>query len=145
MNKYRIPNAEVAQILEDAADLYESEQIEWCTGQWARSTPGVKKVSACAEGAILLACGYKWTSVFGHGTMLFDTDIRAKAAHDALLDVVREVSGYHTVYGWNDHAIGSRELINQDGLVVMGPPNASVAKAEVVEAMKEAAKGLRNE
>ena len=29
-------NAEVADVLEKAADLYESEQIEWCQGSWQK-------------------------------------------------------------------------------------------------------------
>lgn len=53
---------EVAQVLEDAADLYESEQIEWCRGFWYRGAPG-GPLSMCAEGALMRAAGFNTVDV----------------------------------------------------------------------------------
>jgi hypothetical protein len=45
-----------AEILEAAADLYESEQIEWCKGAFFNDGTNVGGiVSACAWGALILA------------------------------------------------------------------------------------------
>lgn len=50
---------DIAEILEVAADLYESEQIEWCQTTFFNGRPGEEDTgdlfSACAWGAIVLA------------------------------------------------------------------------------------------
>lgn len=47
-----ISDLEVAQVLEDAATLYEDEKIEWCDGYWVKLTDRgeVTTLSMCAEG-----------------------------------------------------------------------------------------------
>lgn len=37
-----LTNTEVADVLEKAADLYQSEQIEWCQGSWEKESYHVK-------------------------------------------------------------------------------------------------------
>lgn len=55
---------EVADVLETAARLYRDEKINWCQGAW-REVPenGTQKMSACAEGALMRACGFTWQQV----------------------------------------------------------------------------------
>lgn len=47
----------VADVLEKAADLYASEQVEWCAGSWTETIDDGKKLSVCASTAIGLAAG----------------------------------------------------------------------------------------
>jgi hypothetical protein len=129
LHPYNVSNADVAKVLEDAADLYESEKIEWCTRSWAKLTDVT--VSACAEGALLLAMGYNWAEVFSAASRLFSTDLLAQAASDSLLDHLNEgrTVMIDSVYRWNDR---------------MMTRHPAEAKAQVIEAMKETAKDLRN-
>lgn len=53
-------NAEIAQVLEDAADLYESEKIQWCSGSWGGHELTLQnevRVNACAATSIAMAAG----------------------------------------------------------------------------------------
>lgn len=53
-------NAEIAQVLEDAADLYESDKVEWCQNSWGGADPdlnGGVKLTACASTSLGLAVG----------------------------------------------------------------------------------------
>jgi hypothetical protein len=145
LHPYNVPNADVAKVLEDAADLYESEKIEWCTRSWAKNTDGA--ISACAEGALLLARGYNWATVFNSSRELFSTDLLAHAAHDSLLDHLNEGQAVKlgSVYHWNDKVAGVRTRVELvDGTTVLSRISPAEAKAEVIEAMKETAKDLRN-
>jgi hypothetical protein len=54
---------EIADVLERAADLYESEQVEWCRGTWGASHA---VITACASSALGLAAGIRQ----GHAMML---------------------------------------------------------------------------
>lgn len=157
LNPYNVPNADVAQVLEDAADLYESEKVEWCTRIWASVCD--EGLSACAEGAILLARGHEWQTVWSAGSRIFDEDLLAKAANRALLYTVnedrlsRDLNEVPYTYRWNDLYIGDRPMVEVEdrsvsGVMVKrqhkGPPDKALAKSEVIEMMKRAAKDLRN-
>lgn len=145
LNPYNVPNADVAKVLEDAADLYESEQIEWCTGKWADSRNGV--ISACAEGAILLARGYHWAEVFSSGGRLIRDDLLITAAYNSLLNHLNEGGDRKlpTIYYWNDRVAGDRRRVKfANGSTTLTEPNRPKAKAQVIEAMKATAKDLRN-
>lgn len=150
-NPYNVPNADVAQVLEDAADLYESEKVEWCTGLWAKRQERTGVISACAEGAILLARGYDWFAIWDRSATLFDRDLLAQAANVALLKEINRGSTHlwTGVYTWNDQAIGGRHKVKAfdafgHEVERVTAPIPHVAKAEVIEKMKQAAKNLRN-
>jgi hypothetical protein len=125
-----VDKAKVADVLEKAADLYESEEIDWC--QRHNFDYGRQRLSACAQGAIMLASGAYTQMPNG---------------------VVNYIEGAD---GWNhDYELSitaTRVLflsINKKGPF----PFSSVpqfndtqgrTKQEVIEAMKECAKELRN-
>lgn len=54
---------EIAECLEKAADLYESDTIGWCRNQPFRNGHGGRPVSACALGAISMALGHMFSRV----------------------------------------------------------------------------------
>jgi hypothetical protein len=119
---------EPAEILEKAADLYESEQIDWCQGQAYGLSWPKGMVSACAMGAIYLASGYK---IRGGGYVV--NNPREVAAHDSFrqgrraiheLEIFLDPECSRTVAGWNDQPERTKE--------------------EVIQAMKDCAKDLRN-
>lgn len=117
----------MAGILERAADLYESEKIEWCKRFWIKLDVFDQPISACAEGAIYLAAGLPATVTALSGSPSFtrgeftDEYIRGNQAISVLADWLTLTH----VYKWND-AEGRN-------------------KADVIEAMKNCAKDLRNE
>lgn len=144
-------NADVAQVLEDAADLYQSEQVEWCSGAWVRFNKDTGVLSACAEGALFLARGYDRATVREELDNLFRKDPLAKAARDALLATIKQdYPGETQVHLWNDNRIGGRQPVQvawdrRDGTRnMLTEPIPAVAKAEVVEAMRRTAKDLCN-
>ena len=56
-----LSNADMATVLEDAADAYESEKIEWCQSRWllhsgAPDTPP-QQLTVCAATALGVAAG----------------------------------------------------------------------------------------
>lgn len=144
---------EVAEVLENAARLYRDEKVEWCTGNWVDivdtpdwrvhwnretqfETPGLP-LSACAEGALLRACGFDWNQVarypVGADSVLAEDRSKGalfKKAQNALLRYIRELTGKGlSVYGWND-SMNARDIEN--------------GRAQVIEAMEATAKDLRN-
>lgn len=57
----KFSNAEVAQVLEDAADMYESEKVEWCKNTWGSmdgvTATGRVGMTACAATSLGMAAG----------------------------------------------------------------------------------------
>jgi hypothetical protein len=52
---------QMAQVLEDAAQLYEAEKVEWCAGSWGDGEKdGVGPLSVCASTALGMAAGLGW-------------------------------------------------------------------------------------
>src|SRR4029079_15943379 len=47
---------QMAQILEDAADLYQAEQVNWCAGAWYKDDNGDSDVSNLKPGSALSVC-----------------------------------------------------------------------------------------
>lgn len=131
--------SETADLLERAADLYESERIEWCTGGWARPMfNGFKGQFHCAEGALLRAAGYTWIQVLDAGVGVMDlsdpTKICSLIRRPEIQQAIRAVNG-HIV----SKADGAAWLWNMnDGL------SEKSAKQTLIEAFKDAAKELRN-
>lgn len=137
---------EIADILEKAADLYESETIEWCQG--AGYLYGHDKLSACAQGAILIASGtnkirygvpwhrdgessYDWwgvvptTEVRGEWERLLQrANIVLSELHRGIIDQDSSQARIGGVPSWNDEK--------------------GRTKQDVIEAMKNRAKDLRN-
>jgi hypothetical protein len=121
-------NDQVADVLERAADLYESEAIEWCKRDWVRRDGDDKVMSACAEGAIYLAAGLPalLTEYVGAGDFNAGDHHEAyRLGESAIACLASSIDPEKTrLYYWND-----RE---------------ATSKTEVIEAMKACAKGLRN-
>ena len=151
-----------ADILEKAADLYEADTVNWCQEAWIEPSlrdeyastdwwnepkvsplglrsardwgdmpdDAVIKINACAMGAMALADGFTWRQ-----NMLLSTErIISFHGSDQLreaVDALGEYLGDHgpeyqgSIPGWNDAE--------------------NRTKDEVIEAMKNTAKGLRNQ
>ena len=167
--------AEIADVLETAADLYEAERVEWCLGSWGRnelitSTKGdlVPRVTACASSALALASGLHQA----HARMLenvIETGITAgiglSEPEKLYLDVRKHVDGRlgWRLPAWNDLTrteprlnLGPIEFEIVDGAYMLkaNTTKASVftmaaipvrTKAQVIELFKGLAKDLRNE
>lgn len=131
-----IPNEAVADVLERAADLYESEQYEWCAGYFTNWTDN-GGVFVCATEALRLACGETLQTVSGRKTP------RRMEDHDRVLysRTLQEL-GFGTesnLVSWNDEAT----FIAKEGDLLT--PKYIRTKAEVIELFKNKAKELRNE
>lgn len=130
---------DVAQVLEDAAALYEDEKIEWCTTSWAKKVvryngvTTVPVVTMCAEGALLTAAGFTMDQVLdfqythnGREGHLIELDPRTyNRFAGARRRLVEAIGGYVTT--WNDHM------------------DAETGKERVVETMRTVAKDIRNQ
>jgi hypothetical protein len=112
-----------AEILEEAADLYRSETVDWCQGSWIEHQgEEAEFVSVCAEGALLLAAGFSFEEI----QILSDTGVSNWVKN---MDWNHARTRLHihlntSVFGWNDR----RERTKQD----------------VIDAMEATAKDLRN-
>ena len=134
-------NNVAAEVLEAAADLYLSEKVDWCQGNWASRTGkqerldngqfAPRQLSMCAEGALLTAAGFNTEQVFNfqidggaHIEPELELDSAAWARFKAATDALSPRLG-RRIYAWND----------RQGRV----------KQDVIDAFQETAKDLRNE
>jgi len=162
-------NSEVADVLEKAADLYESEKVEWCKNRWgepSRGDDGQVWISACAATALGLAAGLG-VHVAGviDGIVLFgcsdDTITREVDAHiSERLDCEWVVTmtknfGYDTVLGFTPEAVrlyrqarAEVEKLTHEKYWSSTLPNfndgPNGTKEVVIDLFKETAKDLRN-
>lgn len=116
---------EMATILEQAADLYESETVGWCKNTWAQPGDGDQALSLCAEGAIYAAAGVEHLALLAHNpSSCYSAMVRGDKVikHLSFVTGERYGAGLHM---WNDTY-----------------PLAS--KQAVIDLMKEQAKELRN-
>lgn len=111
---------QAAETLEKAADLYRSETVDWCQGQWINSDN--EQLTVCAEGALLLASGFS----VGEIVTLSDTGVSDWMKHHRWNAARMELHVHlnASVFGWNDR----RERTKQD----------------VIDAMEATAKDIRN-
>jgi hypothetical protein len=121
--------AKVADILEKAADLYESEQVDWCQGGFYNqgenevSVSGRKITSACAWGALILAGfqgdeNYAWAAAGGIPASSFIWKLVEQAR------LALEANIGDSVPYYND--------------------KMSTSKQQIIDRMKNTAKDLRN-
>ena len=147
---------QVATVLETAADLYESEKIQWCEGIWAK-VPGSwdnpdATISACAEGALLLAAGFTAVQVARRGKHLFPESELAMRSVRALKNVINQGrldEDHVSVHFWNDNQIGNRKpvvCIDAHGGTYQDKtaPQPPLPHAQVVQHKKQAPQDLRN-
>lgn len=137
-----VSKSEVADVLERAADLYESEEIDWCLRAWGRETgltvnhDGVIKGQFhCAEGAILRAAGFTMRQIIesqgsSAGNPVSVVDLLETPVVLGALSAVKEHLG--------DMAPGQRLWQYNDGLLL------SDGKQTLIQVFKETAKELRN-
>jgi hypothetical protein len=128
----KIDNAAIADVIERAADLYESERINWCQGGFFNSNnddyPLIKDsiVSACAWGAIILASaeGNEQLAL----RLTFDGELQQTDPTWELATAAKKRLAAHVgvaeVPGFNDER--------------------GRTKQEIIDAMKDTAKELRN-
>lgn len=144
-----VTREETADLLERAADLYESEQVEWCSKSWGverlylwDSDEGRSRVQLgqfhCAEGAILRASGIsmeeiaklKSASARDEEVLSLLSGPEFLAATDAVaeyLGMERELNDTpRRIYNWNDSLARAS------------------AKRTLIDAFKNTAKELRN-
>jgi hypothetical protein len=113
-----------AEILENLADEFESGQMAWCQGHYSKPDPGPTGYSYCTAGAI----DHKLSPMLLAGVPLRVVQARHAELLKAIARVVdptNSVMAPHTaVTGWNDR------------------PERTLP--EVIDALKHAAKDLRN-
>jgi hypothetical protein len=134
-------NEETADLLERAADLYESEIIDWCNGAWAREHgerhPTGGGQYHCAEGALLRAAGYTWEQVLGATRATENTEedrVFSLMTQPQIQAAIRAVKGRQA---GDDGFLWLWQLNDQ---LLPGP----TAKQELIQRFKDAAKELRN-
>lgn len=132
-----ITNDQVAQVLEDAAELYESEKYDWCQGAYYNGSLN-RGISMCASQALRIACGERFLST-SESTWFPKTSLLQ-------LDVGLLGAAFRAL----SRALGSdSECINHEGVLVswndaLGSPLIRRTKQEVVDLFKNTAKELRN-
>ena len=152
-------NSEVADVLEKAADLYESEKIEWCSGRWVGHhlrEDGSAMMSACAATSLGMAAGLGHDLVGLIDTLVFKdgaTDEGVRRYVENTLDegfvsrtsvlnyTPRDVRLYAQARG-----VVEERIIESYGGSTLPNFNDSVrgSKTAVIELFKETAKDLRN-
>lgn len=128
-------NVEVADVLDKAADLYQAEQVEWCSGKWitvvhSGDEAGSLKMSVCAGGAIALAAGMNTQKFFSHHSGCGTAGgILADPNYDRFNEVLNRTSDYlgQPVVSWNDS------------------PATPRSKADTIDMLKRAAKDIRDD
>lgn len=134
-----ISKDKVAEVLEAAADLYESEQYEWCQGAYFRGDFDIG-ISMCASQALRTACGERLYAVSEHtravraDTQHLDRPLLQAAFEELDLapygeELDRSAEGF--LIAWNDDGWAS--------------PDSRRTKQEVIDLFKDKAKELRNQ
>lgn len=123
---------EVAHVLEEAADLYESEKIDWCTGTWLHTFSGA--LSMCAEGALMRAAGYQDQTIwefaqYYNEALLEEAGVEEYLRYTGARALVN-VAIATDIPSWND------EVLAQD---------RSTAKQTVIDTFRAVAKDVRNQ
>lgn len=122
-------NEHIAEVLEKAADLLESEELIWGKGDY---DDGMKTV--CSMGALCRASGEKWTDL--HPLATAASEFMKVYVVDKVVDVVRK--------GCTPGAVVDPNKWPADSIVISYNDNIAQDKAEVIEVMKLAAKDARN-
>ena len=123
-------NERIAEVLEKAADLLESEELIWGKGDY---DDGMKTV--CSMGALCRASGEKWTDL--HPLATAAAEPMKVYLVDKVVDVVRKESTPGAVVDPNKWCAVSIVITYNDRI--------AQDKAEMIEAMKLAAKDVRNQ
>jgi hypothetical protein len=157
-----IDSGRIADVLEAAADLYESEKVEWCRGAWSRTGPvragePPQLLSVCASTAIAMAAGLPVTAsgvledmTGGVGQGHIKPEVALYGATRQIIDARLGTP----LPSWNDDTAvvveGSTEeriAMTSDGqrVILKRWRHRTRTKDEVIELFKETAKDLRNE
>lgn len=142
-----VTTAEVADVLERAADFYQSGQYGWCAGKWTTFKGEEHPLSVCAASCLALAAGvqihmisrFEELSAYNQSQLRSMTLGYAKELElyiQARKVVDAQVEGFRTVIQWNDAVVG-------DGHGV--PHDYARSKDDVVQLFLNAAKDLRNQ
>jgi hypothetical protein len=126
-----VDKAKVADVLEKAADLYESEKIEWCQGY--NFNIGRQRLGACAQGAIMLATGAYAQMPNGFVDYIGSED--GDWNHDYELSITATRVLFLSINKKGPFPFSSVPQFND---------TQGRTKQEVIEAMKKCAKELRN-
>lgn len=128
--QWKLSRDETADILEKAADLYQSEQVEWCTNNWIQQEKSWSTVSVCAGGAIALAAGIDQRRFYDtYGSNFNDgAKLLADPNYERFREVLDRVAAYlgEPVPSWNDNKLTPK------------------SKPEVIDMLRRAAKDIRD-
>jgi len=139
-----ITNDRIAEALEKAADLYESEKVDWCQGNYVENAydPEPVRLSVCASQALRMACGEElvWRETdMGHfwGPTRVSMNFQLFNAATLSLGLVDQNLGPSNGEGhlitWNDQSNG------------MYVAEERRTKQDVIDLFKNRAKELRNQ
>lgn len=129
--------SDVAEVLEKAADLYESEQIDWCKGSWGATISGNREGQFhCAEGAILRAAGYSMKDIIEAQRPIGPINGIELIVSNPLVEAAFGAVSAH----WG--APGTKLWRFNDQVLNADKPER--AKQELIKVFKETAKELRN-
>lgn len=146
-----ITKADMADVLEKAADLYEAEKYEWCEGAWFVERDneclalGDPAISVCASTALGLACDLSLSSARD----MENVYMMLRNVHVGLT-VPNDIPFQYTKYFLAREQV-DRHLVMRLGADADLPTwndgghGRDVTKPEVIELFKEIAKDLRNE
>ena len=136
--------SEIADILEKAVDLYESETIEWCKGSNFKT--GSDKLSACAQGAINLATG---TYRIARAELYYGGHPSGESGWVAQPGPIDPDEWERCIERSNEVIRALSLDLRRQGQLYGSVPifndRNERTKQEVIDAMKECAKELRNE
>ena len=129
-----------AEILEKAADLLESDEIDWIRGDFevlVRIDADRERYGHCAVGALCKAAGEHWNN---QQPMTVDALTYVKAhIIDKVFDLARKVVGSIP------SILPSREAWPLESALIFFNDRIAEDKAEIVEVFKLAAKDARNQ
>lgn len=143
-----VNDLDVAQVLEDAATLYEDEKIEWCQGAWYRQPGCFGPLTMCAEGALMAAAGFapivvktfqdgnQSEQILANASTGREAYSKLLGARKAVTDALPPVaSGKQGIPYWNDRLTGGFE----------DAAGNAKAKQAVIDMFRTVAKDLRNQ
>lgn len=142
----------LAEVLEKAADLYESETVDWCQGKWGRLDADTGVLSLCASSALAVACGLTQSEAEDlEAWIQFNNTDKSVAVPAGYRGIAPQITTYirarqHLDQVLSERAVGAEAA--HTGLIVTTPwwndNHVTLTKAEVVETFKDVAKDLRN-
>jgi hypothetical protein len=140
----------MADVLERAADLYESEKVEWCAGRWVKVPRilGEATISGCAATAVAMAAGlsHQVAQVIGGSSMLDRIYQTAVRNHAQIADQRKQAELYIAVRVFVDQRVMAMTEGAMASVVIWNDTQPLLqGKQNTIDLFKEIAKDMRNE